>query len=183
MASRVALLAVLLLASSASAVIEVQCPDGMTWYGTAWEKCPCCKRCGDGWIVEGEECDPAAVLPASVEVEGEGEFGLGLFDTIILVPYIVPSLVAYRRRAARVPKAQDRLRAALSINARRPDRDAINIIYKSLQRDREQADISGIIRQLHEVIDEAIETTSDPVAEGSDPYDISRIDFDRLKRP
>ncbi len=98
MAIRVALLAVLLLASSASAVIEVRCPDGMTWYGTAWEKCPCCERCGDGWIVEGEECDPAAVLPASVEVEGEGEFGLGLVDTIFLVPYIVPSLVAYRRR-------------------------------------------------------------------------------------
>ena len=64
----------------------------------------------------------------------------------------------------------------------REDRDAIAIAYKSLQRDREQADISAIIRQLHEVVDEAIETRSDMAAEPSEPYDISRIDFDRLKR-
>jgi type I restriction enzyme R subunit len=44
--------------------------------------------------------------------------------------------------------------------ARRADRDAINIVYKSLQQDREQADISDVIRQLHEVIDGAIETVS-----------------------
>ena len=64
----------------------------------------------------------------------------------------------------------------------RKDRDAIAIAYKSLQRDREQADISAIIRQLHEVVDGVIETRSDITAEPSEPYDISRIDFDRLKR-
>ena len=34
------------------------------------------------------------------------------------------------------------------VNAHRADRDAIDVIYRSLQRDREQADIRGIIRRL-----------------------------------
>jgi type I restriction enzyme R subunit len=69
------------------------------------------------------------------------------------------------------------------INACRADFDAINIVYKSLQQDREQADITDIIRQLHQVVDEAIETQTPPaVAEKSSPYDISKIDFDRLRR-
>jgi hypothetical protein len=33
------------------------------------------------------------------------------------------------------------------VNDYRHDRDAINIIYKSLQDDREQADITSIIRE------------------------------------
>jgi len=68
------------------------------------------------------------------------------------------------------------------INACRADRDAINIVYKSLQQDREQADITDIIRQLHEVVDEAIDLRDDGGdAERNEPYDISKIDFDRLK--
>ena len=47
------------------------------------------------------------------------------------------------------------------VNAHRADYDAINIVYKSLQEDREQADITDIIRQLHQVVDEAIETTTE----------------------
>ena len=68
------------------------------------------------------------------------------------------------------------------VNAHRADRNAIDIVYKSLQRDRQQADISDIIRKLHEVVDEAIEVRSNRQAEEQAPYDISRIDFDRLKR-
>ena len=68
------------------------------------------------------------------------------------------------------------------VNAHRADRDAINIVYKSLQQDREQADITDIIRQLHQVVDEAIETAVDGVAEARAPYNISKINFDRLKR-
>ena len=64
----------------------------------------------------------------------------------------------------------------------RADCDAINIVYKSLQQDREQADITDIIRQLHQVVDEAIETQPDRVGEESAPYDISKIDFDRLRQ-
>ncbi|MCP5447049.1 MAG: type I restriction endonuclease subunit R [Chromatiaceae bacterium] len=68
------------------------------------------------------------------------------------------------------------------VNAHRADYDAINVVYKSLQQDREQADISDIIRQLHQVVDEAIETQTDRVGEESEAYDISRIDFDRLRK-
>ena len=46
------------------------------------------------------------------------------------------------------------------VNDHRADRNAIDIVYKSLQRDREQADISDVIRRLHEVVDEAIEVRS-----------------------
>jgi len=68
------------------------------------------------------------------------------------------------------------------INTYRVDRDAINIVYKSLQKDREQADISDIIRQLHQVVDEAIETKPARGGKESDPFDISKIDFERLKQ-
>jgi type I restriction enzyme R subunit len=68
------------------------------------------------------------------------------------------------------------------VNTHRDDRDAINIVYKSLQQDREQADITDIICQLHQVVDDAIETNVDRLNEEHKPYDISKIDFDRLKR-
>ena len=68
------------------------------------------------------------------------------------------------------------------VNAHRAERDAINIVYKSLQQDREKADITDIIRQLHGVVDEAIETQPDRAGEESKPYDISKIDFDRLRK-
>ena len=68
------------------------------------------------------------------------------------------------------------------INEYRPDRDAINIIYKSLQEDRDKADITDIVRKLHGIVDEAIETK--PVETGGDSklYDISKIDFERLRK-
>ena len=77
-----------------------------------------------------------------------------------------------------------KFRACLTVSGvsvYRAERDAINIIYKSLQQDREQADISAIIRTLHQVVDEAIEVRPDTVTEKQEPYDISRIDFERLK--
>ncbi len=67
------------------------------------------------------------------------------------------------------------------LNAHRADRDAIHIVYQRLQKDREQADISDIIRQLHQVVEEAIVTTGSSVAEEHPPYDISAIDFEKLK--
>jgi len=70
----------------------------------------------------------------------------------------------------------------LGVNSHRSHRDAINIVYKSLQQDRAQADISDIIRKLHQVVDRAIETAPERMAEDQAPYDISRIDFDRLKK-
>ncbi len=68
------------------------------------------------------------------------------------------------------------------VNDYRRDYNAVNMIYKSLQRDRELADISDIIRALHTIVDEAIVPEADSSYEQSKPYDISRIDFDRLRR-
>jgi type I restriction enzyme R subunit len=68
------------------------------------------------------------------------------------------------------------------VNVHRSDRDAINIVYKSLQQDREQADITDIIRQLHQVVDEAIEVHPDWMGDDTGTYDISKIDFDRLRK-
>ena len=68
------------------------------------------------------------------------------------------------------------------VNAYRHSYDAINIIYKSLQQDVEKADISDIIRELHKIIDETVDTAkADAVAEEK-LYDISQIDFDRLRK-
>jgi type I restriction enzyme, R subunit len=67
------------------------------------------------------------------------------------------------------------------VNDYRADIGAINIIYKSLQEDRDAADISSILRELHGVIEPAIAIKPDS-AVGGRIYDISAIDFDRLRR-
>lgn len=68
------------------------------------------------------------------------------------------------------------------VNEYRTDYGAINIVYKSLQEDREQANITDIIRRLHQVVSEAIETRSDHADDSSGVYDISKINFDRLRQ-
>ena len=68
------------------------------------------------------------------------------------------------------------------VNAHRREYDAVNIVYKSLQDDRDNADISDIIRKLHEAIEPAIEVRPDTVRDTQKPFDISRIDFERLRR-
>lgn len=67
------------------------------------------------------------------------------------------------------------------VNSYRKDYDSINIVYKSLQDDKDNADISHIIKELHGIVDDAIETHE---IEDAEPriYDISKIDFDRLRR-
>lgn len=68
------------------------------------------------------------------------------------------------------------------INRYRHAYDAINIVYKSLQDDREKADITDILRALHIVVDAAITTKETSAAGGRAAYDISKIDFDRLRK-
>ncbi|KFD41573.1 DEAD/DEAH box helicase [Peptococcaceae bacterium SCADC1_2_3] len=67
------------------------------------------------------------------------------------------------------------------VNAYRNQYNAINIVYKSLQKDRDQANISDIIKQLHEVVDESIAIVPHKAGEPDKPYDISKIDFNRLR--
>ena len=54
---------------------------------------------------------------------------------------------------------------ARGVNAHRVDRDAIDVIYRRLQQDREQADISDIIRMLYEVVDAAIDVKAGRVGD------------------
>jgi type I restriction enzyme R subunit len=69
------------------------------------------------------------------------------------------------------------------VNAFRHAYDAINFLYKSLQADRDRADITDIIRELHTVVDGAIETkVVSEVKEVEGIYDISQIDFERLRK-
>lgn len=67
------------------------------------------------------------------------------------------------------------------INNYRAAYDAINIIYKSLQEDVDRADISDIMRELHAVIEESIQPATG-AKERSKIYDISQIDFERLRK-
>lgn len=64
--------------------------------------------------------------------------------------------------------------------------EAINIVYKSIKKDEEKADISDIIKELHSVIDETVTTRSfsdsNVNIKESTVYDISKIDFDRLRK-
>lgn len=69
------------------------------------------------------------------------------------------------------------------INAHRHDYDALNLVYNSLQSDRNKTDITDIIRDLHGIVDEVIETRAAGTAENEHAeYDISRIDFKKLRR-
>src|SRR5262249_17499873 len=57
-----------------------------------------------------------------------------------------------------------KFRACLTVkgvNDYRRQYDAINIIYASLQADREKADITDIVRDLHALVDEAIAPRTD----------------------
>ncbi len=69
-----------------------------------------------------------------------------------------------------------------TINDCRKPHDAINIIYKSLQEDKEKADISEIIKELHGVVSEHIQPQQGFGEEEQKLYDISAIDFERLQQ-
>ena len=69
------------------------------------------------------------------------------------------------------------------VHVHRSAYDAINIVYKSLQEDRDNADISQIIRELHDVVGESISPVdAGQIRESQVSYDISAIDFERLRQ-
>ena len=69
-----------------------------------------------------------------------------------------------------------------AVNRYRTERDAIDVVYRSLQQDRALADTGAIIRELHRIVDAAIETQPPSRIAESGPYDLSALDFDRLKK-
>ncbi len=69
------------------------------------------------------------------------------------------------------------------VNAYRRAYDAIHFLYSSLRADRDAADISAILKELHDIVDAAIVTQDAPeVKDGNGVYDISQIDVDRLRQ-
>jgi type I restriction enzyme R subunit len=71
------------------------------------------------------------------------------------------------------------------VNAHRDERDAIDIIYKNLQKqsDEEKADITDILRQLQDIVDASIHTSGvRELTPENTLYDISKIDFERLRK-
>jgi type I restriction enzyme R subunit len=70
----------------------------------------------------------------------------------------------------------------VEINNYRKDNDAIDIVYKKLQGDKIEVDISDIIKELHTIVDEAITPAAQSIYDkGGKIYDISKIDFEKLK--
>ena len=67
------------------------------------------------------------------------------------------------------------------VNDCRADCSALGLIYKSLQKDRDAADISGIMQKLHQVVDAAIVPRSGEAVVSGKLFDISAIDFERLR--
>ena len=65
---------------------------------------------------------------------------------------------------------------------RKQAKDAIEAIYKELQKKRKHADITDLSVAINEIIDEHLEIDSSVVAESGRRFDISRIDFDLLQR-
>ncbi|NKX75753.1 type I restriction endonuclease subunit R [Rhodobacteraceae bacterium R_SAG3] len=57
---------------------------------------------------------------------------------------------------------------------------AINYIYSSLQDDKAEADTTAIIQQLNAIVADAIEITPD--TEGDKIFDISKVNFELLRR-
>jgi type I restriction enzyme, R subunit len=68
------------------------------------------------------------------------------------------------------------------VNEYRTAKDAISTVYASLQKDREHTDISAIIMEFQALVDAAIVTTGGEIGEPHTVFDISRIDFERLRR-
>jgi len=65
----------------------------------------------------------------------------------------------------------------------RHEHDAIEIIYKKLQGDKLKADISSVIKELHEIVDQSIAPVLHTIpADSGRKFDISKIDFEKLKK-
>ena len=65
---------------------------------------------------------------------------------------------------------------------RKQAKDAIEAIYKELQKKRKHADITDLSVAINNIIDEHLEINSSVVAESGRRFDISKIDFDLLQR-
>ena len=68
-----------------------------------------------------------------------------------------------------------------AVNDFRADYEAISIIYKMLENDREKADISEIIQKLNTIVSKAINVKADSDSDDK-IFDISKINFELLRK-
>ncbi|MBP3300149.1 MAG: type I restriction endonuclease subunit R [Clostridia bacterium] len=61
-------------------------------------------------------------------------------------------------------------------------KNAISAIYDQLQEKRVHADNSALMAQINQIVSEAVAVTKNTVDEENKKFDISKIDFDRLRR-
>ena len=61
------------------------------------------------------------------------------------------------------------------------EENAITAIYNRLQKDSGNVNISGILQELHAVVDAAVEAKPGAVRQTSKQYDLSGINFERLR--
>lgn len=61
-------------------------------------------------------------------------------------------------------------------------KNAISEIYDQLQKKRQHADNSALMAQINEIVSEYVQVTKNVGEEESKKFDISNIDFDRLRR-
>ena len=116
-------------------------------------------------VIESTGFDRNAALVRLKEAINENEESRKRFEILAREAFV-------KFKACLTIKAVDGFRTEVS---------AINFVYKSLQDDREAADVSGIIRELHGIIDRAIAPRVDGKTAEGKKLDISAIDFDRLR--
>lgn len=66
-----------------------------------------------------------------------------------------------------------------------PQRDAINAIYAVINRNEDEADISAIVKQVQQVVDQSIESLNialEPVEGYGNKIDLSHLDFERIEK-
>lgn len=72
-----------------------------------------------------------------------------------------------------------------SIYNYKPKRDAINAIYSVIDDNVEEADITAIVKQVQDVVDQSIESLNlalEPTEDYGKKIDISNLDFERIEK-
>jgi type I restriction enzyme R subunit len=61
-------------------------------------------------------------------------------------------------------------------------KNAISAIYEQLQEKRVHADNSALMAQINKIVSDSVSVTKNDASEENKKFDISKIDFDRLRR-
>jgi type I restriction enzyme R subunit len=81
--------------------------------------------------------------------------------------------------------AELKLKACLNVagvHAYLTEYDALRIISKKLDEDREKADITALLRAMQDVVDGAVTAVAAPLTGYQKLYDMSKINFERLRQ-